>query len=192
MDWTSLAQQASANTGGIVPANLVLSVIAHESSGNPNAVSYAANGTPAQGLMQLQPATAQEVGVSNPFDPAQNINGGTSYLSKLYQRFGNWTQALSAYNTGYANSPTGAAYAAAVLAGAGLSSATPDASTGTPSPITPASVSTTGQQSVGQSLLAGATTAGAAGGKGVLFYGLAIVLIVALVAFGVWGVIREG
>lgn len=51
--------------------------------------------------MQLMPSTAASLGVSNPLDPAQNINGGAKYLAQLYKQFGdNIPETLAAYNAG--------------------------------------------------------------------------------------------
>ena len=74
-----------------------MAVISAESSGNPRAVSK----TGAQGLMQLEPATARDLGVTDAFDPAQNIIGGIKYLRQLLGRYkGNVPLALAAYNLG--------------------------------------------------------------------------------------------
>jgi soluble lytic murein transglycosylase-like protein len=79
-----------------VSADLIRSVIRHESAGNPAAVSHKG----AMGLMQLMPGTARELGVVCAFDPRQNIMGGTRYLRELRDRFGSWREALAAYNAG--------------------------------------------------------------------------------------------
>ena len=80
-----------------LPKALVKAVIAVESSFNPKAVSPAG----AQGLMQLMPATAKEMEVTNSFDPVANIYGGTRYLRILATRFkGDIRKTLAAYNAG--------------------------------------------------------------------------------------------
>lgn len=80
--------------------NMLMAMMAQESGGNPNAVSSAG----AQGLMQLMPGTARDMGVTNPMNPQQNINGGAQYISQMLQQFGgNIPQALGAYNWGPGN-----------------------------------------------------------------------------------------
>ena len=54
----------------------------------------------AKGLTQLMPATASGMGVSNVFDPQQNLNGGAKYLALQLKRFGRIDKALAAYNKG--------------------------------------------------------------------------------------------
>ena len=77
--------------------DLVRAVVQVESAFNPYAVSPKG----AQGLMQLMPATARALGVSNPFNPLDNIRGGVRYLRQLLDRFDNdEVLALAAYNAG--------------------------------------------------------------------------------------------
>jgi hypothetical protein len=80
-----------------VDARLVEAVVVVESAGNPRAVSRKG----AQGLMQLMPQRSAELGVRNPFDPGQNVDGGVRHLRDLLGRFrGDVTLALAAYNAG--------------------------------------------------------------------------------------------
>lgn len=71
-------------------------VIKHESNFNPSAVSRSG----AQGLMQLMPGTAAGLGVSDSFDPNQNVAGGARYLAIQLSRFQDLRKALAAYNAG--------------------------------------------------------------------------------------------
>ncbi|MFT8317868.1 MAG: lytic transglycosylase domain-containing protein [Sporolactobacillus sp.] len=83
-----------------VDPSLIQSIMETESGGNSQAVSQAG----AEGLMQLMPGTARALGVSDTFDPAQNLEGGTKYIKSLLQTFhGNVRLALAAYNSGAAN-----------------------------------------------------------------------------------------
>jgi len=80
-----------------IDVELLASVVHAESDGRTNAVSR----TGAQGLMQLMPGTARNLGVKDSFQPDQNINGGTAYLDALLTRYhDNLALALAAYNAG--------------------------------------------------------------------------------------------
>ncbi len=89
-----ISKYANANN---VDPNLVRAVIAQESGGNPNDISSKG----ARGLMQIMPEEAQSLGVSDPFDPQQNIAAGTKLLATLLKKYqGDIPLALAAYNAG--------------------------------------------------------------------------------------------
>jgi hypothetical protein len=88
---------ASAGAEHNIDADLLASVIKAESGGRVRAVSRVG----AQGLMQLMPTTAQQLGVKDAFAPKENIDGGTAYLDMLLTRYNNNAAlALAAYNAG--------------------------------------------------------------------------------------------
>ncbi|MCI8505815.1 MAG: lytic transglycosylase domain-containing protein [Lachnospiraceae bacterium] len=95
--YDAIFEQASACYN--LPVALLKAITKVESDFNPYDVSSAG----AKGLMQLMPSTAAEVGVTDPFDPWQNIMGATKYIRKQLDRFGDLRTALAAYNTGPGN-----------------------------------------------------------------------------------------
>lgn len=94
-DYHSIVHEKAANYD--MDPSLIKAVIKTESNWNNRAVSRAG----AKGLMQLMPGTAMDMNVRNPFDPEENIEGGTKYLKLLIEKFdGDLTLALAAYNAG--------------------------------------------------------------------------------------------
>lgn len=85
----------AANDNGVDPL-LLDALVACESSYDPRCRSRAG----AQGLTQLMPGTAREVGISNPFDPRQSLEGGAKYLARMIEKYGTLPKALAAYNAG--------------------------------------------------------------------------------------------
>lgn len=93
---TQMIATAAAKYG--VPSQIAVEVGVQESGLNQSAVSPAG----AIGVMQLEPATAAQLGV-DPYNTQSNINGGVQYLSQLYAQYGSWDLALAAYNWGPGN-----------------------------------------------------------------------------------------
>lgn len=92
--WTMVDEASTRNR---VPARLAHAIVEAESDGDPQAISRAG----AMGLMQILPGTARAYRVSDPFDPWQNLLGGTRYLHDLLVRYhGNVKLAVAAYNAG--------------------------------------------------------------------------------------------
>lgn len=160
-----LAGVLQQETGGAGPIN--------ENTWNPSAVGTSGE----QGLGQLLPSIQSQYGVTNPFDPTQNISGAAAYLRDLYNQYGNWTSALSAYNSGSPNSTAGMQYAASVLNNAG---------------------GITGANVPGTTIPAGSSGSGSSGNpsqrsvfQNVLLYGGAILFVILLVIFGLYGTVKE-
>lgn len=96
--YDDIIKKASETYG--IPEKMIKAVIKQESNFNPTVKSYAG----AAGLMQLMPATAAYVGVSDVYDPEQNIMGGTKYLKQMLDQFGgDYKMMLAAYNAGPGN-----------------------------------------------------------------------------------------
>jgi soluble lytic murein transglycosylase-like protein len=112
---TSIADQFG------VPSSIALAVAQKESGFNQNAVGAAGE----IGVMQLMPATAAGLGV-DPSDLTQNVTGGVSLLASLYQQFGDWSDALAAYNAGPTHLAAGQSYASSILGSINLDSTTSD------------------------------------------------------------------
>nr|DAE18441.1 MAG TPA: LAgB-like protein [Siphoviridae sp. ctNs77] len=97
-----------------VDPNIVKAIIKEESGGNPSAIGD--NGE-SIGLMQIQPKhhkkKMEELGIVSLFDPQENVILGCSILSDLYDKYGNYEDALSVYNSG--NTEDGKAYAERIL-----------------------------------------------------------------------------
>ena len=93
---SQLVSQAALQYG--ISPQLALAVAMRESSLNPNAINPSSG---ASGVMQLEPATARQYGVTNILDPVQNVDAGVHYLSDLLNQFGgNVAQAVAAYDWG--------------------------------------------------------------------------------------------
>ena len=96
--WDARFVSASLRYG--VAAELLKAVCLAESAMNPSAKSYKG----AMGLMQLMPGTALGLGVSDPWDPDQNIDGGARYIKQMLDEFhDNTRHAVAAYHAGPAN-----------------------------------------------------------------------------------------
>jgi len=94
-DLSSIISEASARSR--IDSDFIASVIRAESGNNPRAMSRKG----AQGLMQLMPQTAANLGVKDSFDPAENVDGGVRYLQDLLIQYnGDAAKALAAYNAG--------------------------------------------------------------------------------------------
>jgi soluble lytic murein transglycosylase-like protein len=92
-----LTKQIASQHG--IPETIFFNQIKQESNFNPRALSRSG----AVGLGQLMPATAKELGVADPLNPIDNLNGAARYLKQQYDHFGSWPLALAAYNAGPGN-----------------------------------------------------------------------------------------
>ena len=86
-----------------IPNNYLAKLLNAESAYRPDIITgQKRSSTGATGIAQFMPDTAAELGV-NPLDPLQSIDGAGRYLNQLYAKFGNWTEAIAAYNWGMGN-----------------------------------------------------------------------------------------
>jgi soluble lytic murein transglycosylase-like protein len=93
--WQQEILQASRESG--LPPELLRAMMQVESGGNPRAVSPKG----AMGLMQLMPGTARLMGVDDPYDPEENLQGGAAYMARMMKKYGDDQElALAAYNAG--------------------------------------------------------------------------------------------
>lgn len=95
--YDNIITQASQTYG--IPEKMIKAVIQQESGFNAKVTSSAGAG----GLMQLMPATAKYLGVTDVYDPQQNIMAGTKYLKQMFDQFGDYSTMLAAYNAGPGN-----------------------------------------------------------------------------------------
>lgn len=98
MNLSEIFEEAAATYN--VDVNLLTAMAKQESNFNPQSCSSSG----AQGIMQLMPGTAKELGVKDAYDPYENIMGGAKYISRLLERYdGDTSLALAAYNAGSGN-----------------------------------------------------------------------------------------
>ena len=98
-----LAAIRTAERANGIPHNILARLLYQESRWRPEIVSGAMKSSAgAIGIAQFLPATAKEYGV-NPYNAFESIAGAGRYLARLYKSFGNWTEALAAYNWGQGN-----------------------------------------------------------------------------------------
>jgi soluble lytic murein transglycosylase-like protein len=185
--YQSQANQVAAQYN--IPPSIFSALISKESNWNPYAVNSNSNGTLDVGLAQLNSGTTQGTGV-DPYDPSQNLTFAGQTLSGLFDKYGNWTDALSAYNTGSpaASSSTGSSYADSILtaANAGLGDQVANALAvgDNPTIATNQGGSSASGPSFWSDPLGYIKSAGLGLGAGVL--------AVALIGFGAWSAIKSG
>ena len=124
-DWRELIDQALAVTWPDLPDGWrwIVAQVQAESAGDPQAVSPVG----AQGLLQLMPGTAAELGVTNPFDPTQNLSGGVKYLRKQFEALSQVPNQADRLYWAFASFNAGRGYVVKALALAAMDKALPGA-----------------------------------------------------------------
>lgn len=173
--YLSSAQSAAQSSG--VPFNLFDAVVSQESNWNP----WALGSKGEIGFSQLMPATSRNLGV-NAWNPTENLQGGASLLGSLFKQFGNWRDALAAYNAGPTNLQAGYGYADKILAASGMTD--PLGLGGTDNPM-PGPGNASFDAATGNETWLGKFLAGFAG------MGAFAVVALLLVALGLWVIINS-
>jgi hypothetical protein len=97
-EYDAIFDQVSKEKG--VPKEILMALAGGESSFNRDSIGKKVKGGQAMGIMQLMPDTVKSLGITNPFDPYENISGGAQWLKNAYKMSGNWKDAVGIYNAG--------------------------------------------------------------------------------------------
>lgn len=177
-----LAGTAAANNG--IPQSIFFSLIQKESGWNPFAIGSSGE----IGLTQLMPGTAEEMGVIAS-DVKDNLDGGAAYLRAQFDKYGNWQDALAAYNAGTPNSAAGQSYAQSIIGALDPSISIDNLTNGRSSPAT---------QGTGASAGLGGGTNGGIGSGFLSWLGIGItwqdllggLIVIILIVAGIFMLVR--
>lgn len=165
-DYTSLVNTLQSVYCPSCPPGMAAAQMQAESSGNPNALNASSG---AVGLFQLLPSTAADLGV-NPNDPTQNIEGGLKYDQQMYNQFGNWNDALVAYNEGPGTLSSGTVYPGAQTYASGILTTSGNSASSSSSDSSGSSSADSGDDSSGGS----SDTVGSGVSTGLIVAGVAL------------------